>query len=332
MQWEVNDTASATALADAIICSPGGVSASNGVGVWTSDARSRLRAGSSSGWTGPGPEEMQAASGTMRLFTVISDSLEVRNMKMSGGNQTFGGAISTAGSYLSLYNASFVRNDALVEGGALYASLGSVVSFGEEVLFDGNHASGRGGAISCARGSRATLHGGQSQFVGNIAGWGEGALYLYRSSDAFWSAKASFAHNTAGDDGGALLVYDSNATWGSEASFVHTTTGDDGGALSIWRSRVSWAGDASFVNNTAADHGGALLVYDSNETWGIEASFVDKAAGDDGGTLSIWNSRVSWESDASFISNTAVDHGGALLIYHSSLFWSSEVSFAGNCR
>lgn len=80
-------------------------------------------------------------------------------MGVGGGNATFGGAIAAAWSNLSFENTSFTGNSALVGGGALHATLGSITFHGNGVLFNGNHAGDHGGALSLGAVPNTAFHG-----------------------------------------------------------------------------------------------------------------------------------------------------------------------------
>lgn len=354
-QWIVNNTASAAALADAVLCS-GGSFTVEWHGHVLVNRTIEIANGTVLHMIGVGPEAEIEAAFDGRLLTVVDSSLNVTNIKISGGHASFGGAIAASNSYIFLDKTLFTGSTAAVGGGALYATLGSVVSCGK-ISFDKNQAGESGGAFYIGEWSSITFDprlsfvnsvgdgelgeelpmypwnaswAADASFTNNYAGSYGGASYV-EHSDAFWVANAFFDNNTAGDflvhgSGGAAHVVYSNVSWAANVSYSNNIAGDTGGGLQIVGSSVLWMGDASFTNNTAIWSGGAVYMEYSYVTWVANASFTRNTAYDFGGALYVRVSSASWSTDAVFANNVAGAVGGAVYSFWSSISWAVDGS------
>ncbi|CAM9166742.1 unnamed protein product, partial [Sphacelaria rigidula] len=142
----VDDTASASALAEEVNCSDGVFNVE-----WTGNVvverEIYVGSGTSLRVAGTDPEARINGGGRNRLFTVENASLNVSNVIISNGNATDGGAIVCEGSNMSFYNTSFINNVAVPgNGGALHVVKSSTVTLGGLTTFLSNSASKGGGA------------------------------------------------------------------------------------------------------------------------------------------------------------------------------------------
>lgn len=284
--WVVNDTGSAAALADAILCS-GGTFEVEWHGHVFVNRTIEVSNATVLRLTGKGPGARMEAALDVRLLTVINASLIVNNIEIARGSATYGGAIAAAAnSFLSLDRTSLTGNNTLL-GGGLYLTLGSVVSCVKAILFDGNHAGDRGGA-----------------------------LYVGGNSSVAFDERTSIL-SSIGDhkreNGQSLVGDNSNESWAVGALFINTAADGSGDSLYFDHSHVSWAAEASFVNNAATDKGGAMFVHESDVSWIANASFMNDTAGDGGGALYVYGSDVSWADDVTFSNTKTAGSGGVVL-------------------
>lgn len=125
--WVVEDTASATALAEAVACS-GGYFEVEWRGTVTVSQTIYIGEGTVLVIVGTGGDAVVHGSFSTRLFAVVDSSLNLKNVQISGGNATVGGAIALRRSSLVLNQTSFSENTSIYGGGALYAVNYSTVS------------------------------------------------------------------------------------------------------------------------------------------------------------------------------------------------------------
>lgn len=281
-EWIVEDTASATALAEAVDCS-GGAFQVKWRGIVAIDRTIYVGAGTILNITGLDSMACIDGNDTHRLFTVVNASLNIDNIKLIRGNSAAGGAIAAATSCVTLHNTSFISNVAYSEGGALFIIDTTTVSSGGETVFFQNRAYSNGGAVHIDGGS-SIFWAGDMSFSSSTRG------------------TVTFRQNDCGGYGGGLNVDGRSSTsWNIAAVFENTTANgtsrNHGGALSVdLGSTVFWQAETSFVENLATDVGGALYVGNG--------------------------STISAEADAMFDSNVGFRGGGAVFVgYNCSLVW-----------
>ena len=182
----VENTAQARALADAMNCS-GGVFHVSWKGNVVVDKPIWVFNGTVLNVTGVGLNAEMDGNGSIRLWTVIDASLHMSSMKVSNGNATGGGAIAAPGSTLIVKHTVFAGNVASKDGGAIFASEGSVLLFDGAIEFFDNNASS-GGALHITAMSKASWAGGTT-FTGNVGG----ALSVRNGSMASWEAEVTFS-------------------------------------------------------------------------------------------------------------------------------------------
>ena len=232
--WVVNDTASASSLAEAVNCT-GGTFNVTWKGRVILDRTFYVAAGTTIYLTGADSESEVNGGGSVRLFTLVSATLHVNDISLSNGNTTYGGAIAATTSKITLNQTIFNGNAASSVAGAVYLDGSLLVSLGGQSIFTGNSGGSRGAALVASRGSNVSLSG-QTLFSNNRAINGGGAVYIRHDSVVSWSAKVSFANNSVdfiSGVGGALVIEESSdVSWTAEASFVNNS-GGVGGALYV---------------------------------------------------------------------------------------------------
>ena len=218
---------------------------------------------------------------------------------------------SDAGEYFTLTIANgvkFKNNHAVKEegvgahvaaGGAIQNWHGNTLLIGNNVVFEGNSATGTGddgdlnmgGAIySEGPGVKNTITAGNGvQFNNNTAQLG-GAMNVYGEHDIQFGDNAQFANNTATD--------------GNAGAIFARTAGE--GDIDI-----VFGKNAKFANNTAEYGGGAILNYaDAGETasivFGDGASFIGNSSTDGIGGA-IFNGGTMTFGDVVFSGNTDVN-------------------------
>lgn len=138
-EWVVSDSASATALAEAVNCSYGAFNV-EWRGSVVVDRAIHIADGTSLRVSGSGSGATIEGGGDTQIFTVVGATLEVSNVHFRHAFAVFGGAIASDGSRLSFNNTSFTDNVAVERGGALSLSKGSTVSWGGLTTFSNNTA------------------------------------------------------------------------------------------------------------------------------------------------------------------------------------------------
>lgn len=145
--WVVAESAEALALAAAVNCS-GGSFEVEWRGSVVVESPIYVSDGTVVTFTGVGLIAVIDVNAATRLFTVIDESLHLRNVNVSyGASSAVGGGIAVAGSLVTLNHMTFVGKRAAVHGGAVYASDGSTVSCLGDTAFDDNSSTTDGGAI-----------------------------------------------------------------------------------------------------------------------------------------------------------------------------------------
>ena len=145
-----------------------------------------------------------------------------------------------------------------------------------------------GGGAVCIMNTSAFIY--NSTFIGNTAVGFGGAMVSHDSMVVI--NHTLFCNNSAGCDGGALIIYahPSNYTI-IQSIFTHNQAGDDGGALFIGhRGSYVTLETCTFINNYAIDRGGAITIFGS--TIEITETTIDDNRAALGETFSSCNSNV----------------------------------------
>lgn len=151
-EWVVNDTISAAALADALLCS-GGVFVVQLHGEVVVNRTMYVAHGTALHMTGVDAGAAVDGGVSVRPFTVWNASLYLSNVEIRHGSAVVGGAAAAVMSNLYFDQVSFRYNSASTRGGAIYAAYGSGVFWDGETVFYGNTVRDEGGAIYAYGGS-----------------------------------------------------------------------------------------------------------------------------------------------------------------------------------
>lgn len=332
-EWVVENTAQATALAEAINCSSGTFEV-EWRGNVVIEKTMYVLYGTVLNIAGVGGNAGVDGNSATRPFAVINATLHLSDMHVSNGHALFGGAIAATESSMSFTRTAFIDNHAsgyrgYGHGGAIYITEGSTAVWAEETQFTGNNAANSGGVMYVSDGSNVSWSG-KAEFSANRADWNGGVLSIFFDSSVSWQGENVFSNNSALIHGGSLLAgQSSSVSWRGVTTFEDNTAGQNGGALCLFESSVSWVGQTTFVRNKAGGlSGGALHVGFSSVSWAGEVSYVDNYSGWSGGALGLeFSSSVTWTGDAAFGNNVAVQHGGAMHVSSSHVSWGGEANF-----
>jgi predicted outer membrane repeat protein len=234
--------------------------------------------------------------------------LEVYTTRIYSCTAEYGGAIFQSGSngIVVLYASQFDHNHARFDGGALYISGRTVISYPSII---NNSADRHGGAIHFA-GSLIDVYSGN--FYSNTAGLNGGAI---NADNSVSISGTLFSGNTAGQDGGALLQWNGPLTYTvciTNARFQRNVSQRDGGAIYVAQGAATTLSNTMVLTNTAKRNGGGL---------GLE-----------GGILTILGSTFGGNSVDS--GSTSPPQGGGVYLsgtitVRSSIFYSNSYSCNG---
>ena len=235
------------------------------------------------------------------LYVDGEKSAELSDIKFISNTSVNGGAIYHDGQALTIERASFSKNQASQNGGAVHISQNAGFKI-NDASFYANKATLNGGAVY--NGGALYLRGGV--FDSNTAQKSGGALY---SSYYFEIRDVLFSQNEASDNGGA--VYSSNASitsWMLRTA-IKDSKADEGAAVyNQGRIKVT---DSSFSNNTANFYGGGIS--NLGDAYIAQSTFQNNKAlglnGAGGALLNYLNATLSLVNSA-LHSNTVPDGSG----------------------
>lgn len=244
------------------------------------------------------------------------------------------GAINSDADYTLIQNCDFTSNVAATNGGAVQAvgngaQVTIEVTDGKEHVFQGNTASGNGGAI---RTNTAALTVNGYKFGGNTAVAG-GAIYVDSDGSGVTFKDATFVSNsTTSGDGGAVYAKKDLTVEDCVFGGISTEDENNDGKLDSLGNTASGAGGAiyneagelklnkvdgtaSFQGNTASGDGGAIYV--ANGKLDVDGyTFVDNHATAEGGAIKIAEKEmVNTIENSVFKRNVSGSYGGAICNY-----------------
>lgn len=366
----VNDTASASALAEMVDCA-GGVFHVDWRGDVEVDHTIYLSAGTCLNVTGANSDGAITGSGSEPLFTVNNACLNVTNMRVNG--RTIDGPwIDASWSRMSFDRTSFVgagwpgaRASVDWSGGALQLEDSTVswtgkTSFSNNTFCD-NPDTETGGFIGggAIHATNSTLRWeGETSFHNNTS-----IRYIIQAiaSTLIWEGAMSFSDSAAPTvpsnvsnyiaGGGAIRAENSVLKWEGVTSFSNNVAASGGfidavGSTLTWGARASffdnkealilsestasWRGETLFSGNTGGG-GGALRLHASTASWQGETIFSQNIASTIGGAVYLaYGSIASWEAEAFFINNSAFAGGAIALLSSSRASWEAEATFSNN--
>ncbi|CAM9855851.1 unnamed protein product, partial [Ectocarpus sp. 4 AP-2014] len=354
-QWVVEDTAGASALANAVSNCSGGNFDVDWRGhvfvnttLWVVD-------GTSVTVSGAGQDAVVDGGGHTRPFVVVNASLRLDGLAVENGAADFGGGIFAGGSSLTLNSTRLSNNTALIggtayidaestvsciganeishstalNGGSLFIDGGSSVSW-EAFSFLENQA-----AAVLIRGASTLYWSGDTTFIANgvlasaVTQYRAHTLDILGGSNVSWDGKTTFAD---GYQGTAVLVQDSNLSWSGETLFTNNT---ESGCIDVRNSHVSWSGVTSFENNHGGTSSSVRSVISISSAGSVSFSgrtqFVNNTASHTGGAVRVgYGTALEWSGPTIFHNNTASTNGGALYVTDGNVSWSGQTSFDGN--
>lgn len=177
-----------------------------------------------------------------------------------------------------------------------------------ETTFDGNNATGDGGAVK-VDGGKAEFTGG-TKFQNNSATANGGGLYAANGADVKFDA-ATFAGNSA-KNGGAIYVKSGVLTLPEGVKLTTNNATDNGGAVYAASGADVKFGAATFEGNHSTKKGGALYVSESitvNENVTFQKNGADGTDGIGGAIYSVKDVTLQ---KAAFKENSSGGSGGAV--------------------
>ncbi|CAM9947262.1 unnamed protein product, partial [Ascophyllum nodosum] len=223
-EWVVETAAQARELGKAIRC-PGGSFNVRWNGEIVVDETIYIADGTVLNVTTGDANSAIIGDGQTRLFTVVNASLYLQNITVSNGNAIYGGAIAASRSSLTFDRVTFGSNNAIMSGGALSLSDGTIAVFRKEAVLSNNTAH-EGGAIYVTGGSNVSWME-NTMFSENSATLSDGgALYVTNGSSVIWTASSYFLNNSAKRLAGALYVQTGSIAVWTATSYFFTNTAD----------------------------------------------------------------------------------------------------------
>ena len=285
-----------------------------------------------------------------------------RNVAENGG-----GIFISNYSNVTLYNSAtviFTENTVSKNGGAVFLTNHSSILFKEDpassntlrgqhsndnseatytsdhstegnsiVEFNGNNASGHGGAMCIDNHSTITFEGGCMVVLeNNNASSSGGAVYINSHSTITFEgySRVEFRYNTAHTNGGAIYAIHSSITFGehSAVTFKRNRAGY-GGALCPVYSTIIFAGNSTiaFESNGAYYKGGGVYAHSSITIKENSSVIFGYNVADNGGAMyiaiDIYDDIICTFEETStvvFEYNTALSNGGAMYVQSSVTF------------
>jgi len=281
------------------------------------------------------------------IYGIGSSILEVDGCSFEANTSTGGAGGVAAADYatLSVTSSSFIDN--LGGNGAGIDADGADSVVISDLIFEGNEATGGGGAVRLDTvGSAVTIS--DCSFDDNLAGYAGGAIYA--TDNDLTVSGCSFDGHASGRDGGAVYFVRGNLDV-SDSSFIDSDAVEEGGTIYAWLSDSDldvtisdttieggsgleggglWVyiggavtvSNTRFVDNYATDFGGGIYLYDCDEVTVSHSWFVGNSSYRGGGVANRFpGNGTSWTNNA-FIDNSASYCGGGLYEYTT---YSSEV-------
>lgn len=328
--WVVEDSAQARALAEAVNCAGGAFDV-----LWKGDVVVDTTIfvfdGTVINVTGAGIISSMDGNSTTRLVSAVNATVHLTGINMTNGVGVAGGAVAAARSNLTFDTTYFSGNAATGHGGAIYASDGCMVSFVGQNTFSENAAIIDGGALFL---SDSTCSGEDVTLLNNTAGSNGGAVLVTEHAILFWSGSAIFHGNNAGGAGGAVFSEHGSTTfWSTVALFEFNFAEGSGGALALDDdSSASWLGDTTFYRNGARHHAGALLVRGASQaSWNATTTFSSNRAAFSGGAMRVTQTSNAFCAGSTVYVENSADYGGAVVTSQGSIVtFGGDTSFSFN--
>ncbi len=265
-----------------------------------------------------GGAAMIVAKGTANIYGSVFENNTTNDEiddTEEGMISTQGGAIYSFGP-LNVYDGKFINNHA-AKGGAIYNYRETHIYNGE---FKGNNVSDRGGAIYMANSVHCKvvlgepLSGEASKVVfdGNTAGYRGGAVY---AQGVFNANNTEFKNNTATNTGGALTAYGHKDITDEKTVVVTNSVFENnesagGGAVVLYSPATSLFNNVTFTSNISSTTGGAFVA-NSADVKMYNSAFTGNKATSNGGAF-MASAANAYMSGITFSGNKAGGNGGGL--------------------
>ncbi|MDR2778203.1 MAG: hypothetical protein LBB13_01740, partial [Rickettsiales bacterium] len=280
-------------------------------------------------------------------FGVNAKKISLKNLNLINGNNNVvssdnngGGAIHFSEEIVAvtnLENISFIDNQAMSHGGAIYSSRKeteaqddnlNTLNFVGKTTFKNNRTTGagsNGGALYIKH--SLLIFEKVAIFEKNSSKDKGGAIYaehfyfinlLNRRTIHFREGAIFRENNSLGEGGGAIYVHkDSLLAFGGPATFENNSSASYGGAVcSVQGSQLIFEKSVTFKNNSSGNRGGAvytgLCPSYKPLVFGGSATFEKNISRGDGGAISIFFVNATFGELATFKNNSSEGNGGAI--------------------
>lgn len=258
--------------------------------------------------------ERSSAASTGNFGLIFADAdLTIDGLALRNGNSIDGGAIqANTFANIALSNAVVSGNAASVNGGGIYAVVGSITL--SHVTISGNQAGNRGGGVYAVPGTIAIDN---STIRGNSAQNGAG---ICTNNGNISITKSSVSGNSASGKGGGVYtqagtiqVHYSTISGNSAAvngggirssdgpiSLDHSTLSANsanaaGGGVSLYATSVQ-ASYSTFNGNSAAIHGGAIYAGQTATASLTNSTISGNTAGQSGGGIYAYSANLNYST------------------------------------
>lgn len=259
-------------------------------------------------------------------------------IKLYGGSfisnhATVSGGVYYSPSYSSTqlnigYNSDssilFKGNTARLNGGAIYSTfLNGIVIYGNTTFEDNHAVTGSGGAIYTS--STFTIK--NVVFSGNTAKSRGGAIAVTKTTENYTTRFVRLENCTlignSATTGGALSLYsnDNDYEFGSivttdDCAFISNTAAS-GGAISVERKSILTVNGTTFESNVSTGEAGAIYAVGESTTSINGSRITDSTAKSHGGAISVRSSTLNID-DTIIENNFSSSNGGAIYIAYTS--------------
>lgn len=243
----------------------------------------------------------------------------ILNLTLRGGNEVDGGAIRSVRE-LTIRRVVFDRNHATGRGGAIHSSDDNARVTIEDSTFSGNSSEMHAGAIWNEDASTFVVA--RSTFTGNVAAERGGAIYN-QENGAFTLSDCLLEGNRAedageGEDGGAIFTQNTSSFTIVRSQLLSNLAEEAGGAIFVQNDSALTIVDSVIHGNTAlgigtSDGGGAIYANNDSALL-IERSTISGNHSDgDAGAISRNNDGQLLMRNSTVSGNTAGGNGGGLV-------------------
>lgn len=256
------------------------------------------------------------------LYASGESKLVVKNSTIDGSvSEKHGGAIVVRSSYFDMENSTVSNSLCANNGGAIYVSYNSNREMNAKVnitgctITDNGTTGGYGGAIYATKRALENEHPvltvKDTDFIGNSAFNGAGALYLAKGLDAYLK-NVNFSGNTALDGKGGVLYTSGGILEYDTGSLTGNTASSYGGALDIEGSAVVVLNNLTATDNTGTTGG---FMYTKNATVTLYNSTVNDNVASTSSGGGIYSLSALSVYNTTFEGNHAAANGGAIVAY-----------------